>query len=340
MLLQYLLFLPSYNINKFIFSTTTLNVLHMTHPKYHSTMEHLYTICDMGWTSCSQFQPSFLDFKPRYTPTFIAACKAAIVAARSMRGNQVRGAVAEDLHITLVEQGARSRTDFQGLKRYIYGAFDTERQKPQYEAAGQQYYQKASENNWDAIESLNLYATNYISDNEAILANNDNMPPTFLATYLANAAEFRTTHQAFMQAGENAEEGTQAKVIANNGIYDTLIEMLLDGQYIFRDDDAIRKQFVFSELLERAGGVGTAGVRGTIRDNDSQLPVANATVHILNTNKTALSDLEGRYEIKPLANGLYDIRISAPGYEDIIITQHEVLVGVVSTLNVMMVRIA
>lgn len=309
----------------------------MTIANYKTSMEHFYSICDMALTSCEQQLPLFNELKLKYDAAYITDMRASVAAARAMPGNQVRGAASETMRLQLVAMGDTSRDHFQRTKRYIDEAFAANMQKPQYEAAGQEFYARASNNSWDALESLNLYGSQYVSANQAVLVADGYMPVAFVASYAAHAAAFRAKHQEFMQQEEDNEEGTQAKVTANNLIYDNLMKMLLDGQFIFANNDAIRKQFIYSELLDRVGGVGVAGVRGVITDESNQQPVANAEVHIINTNKLTSTDIDGRYEIKPLVNGIVEIRISAPGYEVVIIHQHEVVVGVVSILNVALV---
>jgi iron complex outermembrane receptor protein len=61
--------------------------------------------------------------------------------------------------------------------------------------------------------------------------------------------------------------------------------------------------------------------------NATSSPVANATVHVLNTNLTVLADIEGNYVVNNIPGGKYTVSFSAIGYatqnKDINITSSE-----------------
>jgi iron complex outermembrane receptor protein len=57
-------------------------------------------------------------------------------------------------------------------------------------------------------------------------------------------------------------------------------------------------------------------ISGRITDSRSN-PVANAAVHVLNTNITASSDVQGNFSIKDISSGRYTLAISAIGYASV-----------------------
>ena len=61
------------------------------------------------------------------------------------------------------------------------------------------------------------------------------------------------------------------------------------------------------------------GVKGTVVNRAGRAPIANATL-ILSQNgeavETATSDAEGKFLVEGLPNGIYDMRVSAPGFLD------------------------
>ncbi|HRG59998.1 MAG TPA: hypothetical protein PK323_13670 [Bacteroidia bacterium] len=66
-----------------------------------------------------------------------------------------------------------------------------------------------------------------------------------------------------MQLVELSQQGTEAKIIANNKVYSNLISMFLDGQEIYKTNELIRKQFVFEQVLNLVSGTGTASIKFT-----------------------------------------------------------------------------
>jgi hypothetical protein len=306
----------------------------MINSDYRCTQAELYLCCRLGFTSCSENLAAFTAFKSKYTSTYITTNLAAIDAAENLPGNQARSAQSETYRLELVELGNTCRSNFQSLKRYIDEAFAPEMQKPQYEAAGQQYYEKASQNNWAALSSLNTYADNYITAHTAILSSAGYMPSTFATQYSTDRDAFTAKHLQFMNQEEQDEEGTQAKIIANNDIYTSLINMCLDGQEIFKNDTAKYKQFVFADILIKASSAGTAGIRGKVTSSVDSSPIANAAIQILDTSYTTATDADGNYLIKPLAVGRYDVRFSAPPlYRDKVINNFQISTGTTSTLD-------
>jgi len=308
----------------------------MTPSIYRCSQQELYSCCLLGWTSCSENLAAFTAFKSKYDLAFVTTQLASVDDAKRLKGNQARSAQSETYRIELVALADQCRSNWQSLKRYIVEAFAPEMQKPQLEAAGQEYYTKATQNNWEAIESLNNFGETYIADNEAILASAGYMPLTFKPDFVAACTAFTAKHLQFMNQEETDEEGTQEKIEANNAIYTQLINMCLDGQEIFKNNEAKYKQFVFADILIKASSVGTAGIRGIVRDAATQLPIAGVSVTILGSSQSAITDIDGRYEIKPLAAGYYDVSFVVPNYQDIVINQHQVLTGTVSTLDVLL----
>jgi hypothetical protein len=305
----------------------------MAKANYNCAEQELYTCCDTGWISCEQHQTNFVNYKPKYTLPFIQARRDDINAARALPDEQQRNDAYETSRIQLLALGKQSCDAWQTLKRYISDAYPPELQKSKTEAAGQNYYTKASANNWDSVKGLLTSGSTFITANLAALTANDNMPPAFQAAFDAIKLDFEKKHNEFIQAEEEARIGAETKILANNKIYADLISMLLDGQEIFKNEEAIRKQFIFAELLYLASGAGTAGFKGTVTPIGSTLGLEAVTVSIKDNGKTATTNSEGKYEINQLPAGTYTIKFNKEGYLETVISNFIVKVGTVSTLN-------
>ena len=159
------------------------------------------------------------------------------------------------------------------------------------------------------------------------------MPTTFQATFTTAKTAFETLHTQFLsEEGGNPTE-TQTKITANNDIHSKLMSMLLDGQEIFKTNEALQKQFIFTELLYLASGAGTAGIKGYITDTTTTFPIEGVLVSIAATKKSTLTDSEGRYEVLQVAAGIYTVKYEKVGYAPIIVENHEVKVGTTSTIS-------
>lgn len=306
----------------------------MEKAKYTSAQLELYTIARLGWNSCQQHLADFADFKARYTLTYITDRLDELTQAENLPDDQARGERAETLRIKLIEQARITLDLWQRLKRYIIDAFPESLHKPKLESAGQDHYLKASQNNWDSLNGLLISGNNFIANNAPDLSANDNMPLNFPLRFSTARTEFGVLHQQFLDAEEQAYIQTQTKINANNEVYAKLMNMFLDGQEIYKSDEAIRKQFTFSEILYLVSGAGTAGVKGYITDSNTAQPIADVTVTIIGKAKTYTSDNEGKYEILQLANGTYTIQYQKTGYETQTIQNHEIKTGTIGKLDI------
>lgn len=254
--------------------------------------------------------------------------------AATLKDDQARGEQSETLRIKLTQSATNGLANWQKLKRYIADAYTADFQKTKTEAAGISYYDKASNSNWDSVQGLLKSGIIFIDDNFADLTAKKNMPDSFKDTFNNAKLEFDELHKNFLLSEETMPVNTEIKITKNNEIYANLISMFLDGQEIFRNEEATQKKFIFDQALNLASGTGTAGIKGYITNSKDKSPVIGATIRIAQTSKSAVSEESGRYEITQVAAGKYQIEISALGYQTKLIAEQEVKVGTVSTLSV------
>ena len=306
----------------------------MLTPNYRCSQQELYTACRLGWQSCQQHLADFANFKPRYTSSFIDGKLKEVEIALTLKDDQARGEQSEILRINLGEAATTCLANWQKLKRYIADAFPENLQKPKLEAAGQAYYAAAGQNNWDSCRGLLTNGSTFIHNNLADLTANENMPDTFESKFNDDKGKFESIHRDFLDSEETSVINTEGKITANNNIYSSLIAMFLDGQEIFKTQEAVQKQFIFDQVLNLVSGTGTAGIKGQITNSKDKSPIVGASITILLTNKTTITDGNGKYEINQVAAGKYQVVISAEGYIEKTISEQEVKVGTVSTLSV------
>ena len=221
---------------------------------YKFSQQELYTIAETATNSLEQHLTDFSAFKARYDATFVTSVRTEIENARNLPDSQARSTAAEIARLQLVDLNTEALNKFQSLKRYIVDAYPEQQHKALFEAAGQNYYLKASQLNWDSTKGLLSAASQFITNNTVTLTANQNMPVTFENDFITIKTTFEAKHQEFFQAEEEARIQTQTKVSANNNLYDNVVKFCLDGQEIFRNNEAIRKQFVIADLLLLASG--------------------------------------------------------------------------------------
>jgi hypothetical protein len=205
------------------------------------------------------------------------------------------------------------QANWQLLKLYITKAFAADMVQAKLEAAGASFYPKTSVDNWSAVRSLIDTANSFIMANLNDLLANNNMPADFKTKFQTDGDDCIGLSVTFAQVNIEKQMATNVKVEANNGIYASVMEMLKDGQQIFKDNAATRKQFVFSYLVSMYRGEGSASLKGYIV-NDLGLPIEGVTVMSADQKYAAATDEKGYYRITRIAEGTYAFNITCPGY--------------------------
>lgn len=114
------------------------------------------------------------------------------------------------------------------------------------------------------------------------------MPAGFQSTFAAAGENFMSLSDNFFKISIGKESATQKKIDASNAIYRSVIEMLKDGQQIFRNDAATKRQFIFKYLVSVQRGEGSASLRGRIVNSVSQ-PVEGVTLQSQDEKYTAIT---------------------------------------------------
>lgn len=309
---------------------------------YGIPQEILYTVCQAAWNLCGQNLQKFTNLKAFYTETFVANAKQMVLDAKNLPDIIQTIAFRKEARIILVVSTKQVMTNWQVLKVYITKAFGEGMVKAKLDAAGAALYKKASVDNWSAVRSLIDTANIFISNNLDALTANDNMPASFQTSFKAEGDNCIELSTIYASVNIEKQTATGTKMDANNAIYASVIEMLKDGQQIFKDDPIMKRQFIFKYLVKMHKGERPASLRGIILNN-LKLPVKGVVIESLDLKYEATTNAKGHYQIKRVAAGTYTFRIMAHGYEP----QEQTIVfvaGVASkgdfTLQVQMLKVA
>jgi len=300
--------------------------------KYNSTQAELYAICYLGWNIAKTNQPQLAIDYPEYTIAYINTKIAAITSAEELPDFQYRDLATETAHITLLQLGAKAVAQWRLLARYITRAFQSNKPliKPNIEAAGQQYLEKASKENpnWEDLKRLLVDGKKYLTDNAAILT--PVMPATFAATFNTEKTTFDNQYILFLQGEFEAPAATYNKVSANNSIYDDLLLFIDDAKEIA--DIPSSGQFSFAYFKGIVTSPGPAGLKGLITETGTNSKLIGASLILLDTDYVATSDADALYNFGNIASGNYNIQITLTGYQTLTVPV-QIFTGVTSTKN-------
>jgi len=310
----------------------------MVKSNYNCGQQELYAIARTGWNTCLTNLSSFSTFKTKYTTAFIAARIEEIAAAERLPDEEKREEQSRTARVQLSSKGLEALDKWQALKRFIIDAFPEEEQEIKLDAAGQAHYRKAAKEEWAATQRLLLDGSIFMEENESLLLLKGSMPETFRTTFATTKEEYDTLYQQYLDASVNNPVQTNTKITANNEVFDKLMNMLLDGQSLYRNNDTMKKVFTFDQMALTVGGPGVQGLKGNVTQPEN-LPVANAVITCTGpTVKTVTTDEDGRYECPQLKEGEYTVTVTAGGYQPATITNVEVADGAMKALDIVLIK--
>ena len=286
---------------------------------YGVTQEILYTLCMLAWKLCSEYLPKFTSLKAFYTEAFIADAQQAVRDAKQLPTSNQTKTFCKNARIKLSASTRQMLLSWKMLKGYIITAFDEREVKSMLEAAGASYYQKASVDNWTAVRTLIDEATIFIAEHLAELTANDNMPADFQASFKAAGDNCIALSSVYSDATLQKQRTTSLKVAANNAIYSSLTDMLKDGQLVFQDAPATKRQFIYKHLVSNYRKEHSASLKGYIVDELGR-PVEGVAVLSVDEKYGTVSDSKGYYKITRIEAGTYNFNITCFGYEPLLLT--------------------
>ena len=307
---------------------------------YNCSVDSLYLALQYGWDLTEQHLTALAAYKSKYTPAFVKTHRDALRSTEDMPDQQARIAPTQAQRVDLVAKKDEVLTFFQFLVGYIEDAYQKDKVKIMTQSAGQAKYAKAQNNNWPSVKALLSSAVTFIENNQADLTADDNMPLDFLTRFKQVRTDFDALYSLWNTDDSDTYSLTDAKVNANNALYLTFMGVVSDAQKVFRHDAALAQKFTFSALMGQIRGTTAAGVSGKVLNANTNDVLTNATISILSLNKSVQTDIEGHFELSPIAAGFYNLKIEAPGYESFVIENFEIKIGTIRRLNIEMQAVA
>jgi hypothetical protein len=305
-------------------------------PIYNCGQDELYAGVDLVIASYEEELASFTAFKPKYDAALAVSLKAELLAARNLPALEQRLAEQEVARVNLLSKLTTCLDNLNALRLYIRDAYsNTDEREIRWKEAGFDDYQAAANANWEKLSSIMSKALAFITLHEVVLLANDNMPPTFKASFTALEATVQPDILTMQNLRENNKQGTSAKITANNNLYLKITDLCEDGAYIFRKEAAKRSQFVWSSVMEIITLPGAASLKGEVRDSVTKVLIEGALVRMSQTGLpevSTLTDANGKYDFGNLAVGDYEGKVLKDLYDSTPFTV-TISTGVTSTRN-------
>ncbi len=304
----------------------------MATSNYGCSQADLYNAGRIFWRLYASKITLFSEFSPMYTEALAEQRLADIEAADMMPDKVTRESTAGNVLLSLEDAKKDFLYQYGLLQSYISRIFDGTKRDLMLASSGEGYLSKAKGGNWNNTSSLISSVVLFMNENNAEMAAANIMPLTFPSKIKASAKTLSDKYAEWEVAKRAVSESSDAKIKANNALFDYIKTVCQDAKKIFANDPSTAKMFVWTTILDKTHGTRNAGVSGKITNGDTNIVLEDVRIRILNTDKLVLTDAEGRFEITPLSMGSYTAIIEKEGYETLTIT-FEIKTGVTTRLN-------
>ncbi len=256
------------------------------------------------WTYCKVRITRMSGFKSKYTSSMCDLKIAEAQAILLMPDNAARQSVHEMARVSLQGIVDSGRSMWQDLKCYVRDAYtDTAEYDIKLGEAGWSYYQKSA-TSWTKAKALFASTVNFINANRTALQDQGYMPDAFADTFIELQSNFEVAFVDYMTKVQQSEEGTDERMDVCNAIFASVMECCADGQRVFKNEDAIKNEFVFSAVVEKVDPSGPASLKGYATYIINGEPVVGMTAEIEAINKRVVMNDEGFYDFGPLTGGV------------------------------------
>lgn len=303
-----------------------------TSASYKCSQAHLYLSCEEAIILIDTHINRLNMASPAFNATYVQDLKLQLQAARSLPSHQTRNEAHESARVDLVKATDDLIDSYELFQFHIDRAYPKDLREAKHEAAGKLHLAKAKRYAWDALESLITSAQYALAAFSADLLANNNMKPSYPNAFDGLVQAVRSAYLEFNAATRASTDGTNAKITANNAIYEAIQDALKLGRIVFKRKPEIADKFHFDSLLDFVSGTSAAGLKGTITNQTNDEPIAGATISLVGTNYTTTTAADGTYDLSPVASGTYTVQCSAPGFQPQTITAKQVKIGTISRL--------
>jgi hypothetical protein len=293
--------------------------------KYGCAQQDLYTVTETIVISLVAQLLAFAGYNGIYIMAFCTALKQEILAARALPDSPARSAIRKILRKRMEAKAIEALAAWGQLVTAIEHGFAEDEVPERLDEAGQGHYNGAAKRDWDEVKALLQSANTFMQDYAAELTTGG-LPTGATGAMGQLQTDFEQLQNDYLQALEGEKEHTDIKVEANNALYARIMKVCKDGKKVFRQNAALREQFIFATVLGLVRRhVVRHDVSGLVRLVAGGNPVVQAdvrfdrilldgTMEVFGVVKT---DVDGMYKMIGAADGRYLMTVSKNGLQTV-----------------------
>lgn len=282
-----------------------------TRSRFGTSAARMYVIIAVLLRLFKENISAFSSFKSTYTAQYADDLKVELVAAEALPTTGVSTSERKKARNNTKAAAKKLREKWQDGKKYVNGTWEGPELDTMLNEAGAVYYGEGL-TKWDSVQAMGEEMNKFLPKYQDDLEHKGAMPDTFIREFASLVTDFKDKLQIFLAANGSKQLAVEAKVKANNAIYDKVIVICEDSTSIFRNQPVLKRLFSYNYQLKTAKG-GAASFAGTITLNGG--PVEGATIETTEGERTysTVSDKFGKFKITKMEHGDYIFGIRKEG---------------------------
>lgn len=291
----------------------------------YTKIEYFWEVAELAWKYCKDNRARLALAAPYLTEQYVDDQIALVAATRLLPNNMVRsaGSTRSLQSVKRLRQGLVQRAnqlDASLGKQYQHdpAAYLVEKK-----ASGLFSFREASANNYAAVTSFITTCSNYLDTYGQGLVDAGVMAADFAQAFRDAGQAFNDAKAAMNDSRQSAKNGTGTVIGKVDEIKLELKAMQGFAKSTFSNEPELLRFFTEDYLLNAVRSKHPASLNGRITwpkepDLEVAKPVAGLLVQVVGqSDKSAVTNKAGRYEIKQLAGGEHRVRITGEGIQPV-----------------------
>ncbi len=285
--------------------------------EYKCSQNDLYEVCRVGWSNFKKFETEFHNLKRYYTNAFADFALSQIEIAKAMPDATTYVDAREKNRIILEMKADVCKKNFGKLKLYINTAYPEEMTVMMHDEAGLRFYKEAVDQNWEAVNQMNICMKKFMAVHFQKIKLNTNVPLSF-ETYAENCINDFSLALEKYRNEMKALVSNKMKIRANNHLYRKLSLMFIDAKKIFGRYPELMWLFDFDKIMQSINSPA-AKIRGLVTD-EMNTAINTAIIKIKYPDEPEIIlvvDEDGSFDTGSIKGGNALITVEADGFAKI-----------------------
>jgi len=291
-----------------------------TQPNIKIPLHQFWDYAELAWKYAEKYVDRLSARRPGLTRQYIADQVAYLGEVKQLPGKDVRTASITK-KLASLSDNRKAVLLLAGLLEDAIGfAYEAQPQLIPVEVklAGITTLRASRAGDYAAVSTFLTTAKGYLKNNGQKLLDAGAISPDFLTELETLTTEYNDAKAAYTDQSQTSKDGTVEVSDGVTKLKKAIVSVHKLGKLVFGNEPDVAKLFTADYLIEEIRSKHPAGLNGRTTwpkepDMEKAKPVAGLLVQVVGQpDKSAVTNKEGRFEIKQLTGGEHRVRITSP----------------------------